>query len=127
MKKQFITIVVCGGLLLNSMAAALSPKRVWECRSEEAAKKNGCSEKERKEARGWIIGSSVAAVVALFVAIGIVRGPKAWHEGKIQAIDTKIEALRYERNHGAPGDYSTRKKIDADLAVLHAQRAELAH
>lgn len=123
MKKQLLAFTICTAFLINSTASAvMSPKRLWECATEEKAKKNKCTESEQKTARGWIIGASITAIIAVLVAIGIIRGPQAYNEGKRMAADAKISALQAQRLNTL--DYEETKKIDNDIAYWKAERSK---
>lgn len=77
---------------------------------------------KKKTARGWLIGGSITAIIAVLVAIGLIRGPQAAKEGKRIAADAKINALRAQRVEVT--DYNEMKKIDNDIAYWTEERSK---
>lgn len=55
-------------------------KRTWQCIT--APSKHGCTEKEKKDAKKWLIGGTVAILVAALAAVGIAVSAKEIHDRK---------------------------------------------
>lgn len=71
--KKMILILVALALALPAQAA-MGPKRMAQCIF--APDKYDCSAKEKKEATGWLIGASAAALTAVAAAAAAIFGVK---------------------------------------------------
>ncbi len=119
--KKIMQSLVFAGLITGSMTSAImSPKRLWNCAT--APDKNNCSADERKTAKGWLIGGSIAALTAFLTAFGIVRGPEIVRQARRDAIDKDIKNLRMQRD--ATLDPQDMRSIDMQIEELHEKRSE---
>ncbi len=106
------------------LSAIMGPKRLWECST--APEKNNCTASEKKTARAWLIGGSIAAIVAALTAFGLIRGPEIVRQAKIQAIDKEIADIKATRVNAqtdlSPADF---RQLGVREEDLRQKRSEL--
>lgn len=69
---KFLVIALVASVLAQPAHALMGPIRAAKCIFDP--KKNSCSKKEIKEARGWLIGASAATLAALVAGVSIAFG-----------------------------------------------------
>ena len=88
---RLMVVVLVASTVLSSAHAVMGPQRAAKCIFQPDKWK--CSEQDRKTAKKWLIGTSVAAVTAVAAAVGIGVSAAAVKKAKESAAQSEEEQL----------------------------------
>lgn len=144
--KKLIAMLICLGLISNSMMLAFNARKIWTCRP--TSKDASCTEKDRTISRNIILGSSVvlalllAALAALKIKVSyddlkkeqavaiqsvpVANIPQATNEAALRAqkAQAEAEAMMQQRKSSQEQTVKMLNEAKADLAEINTSIAE---